>query len=181
MSFLLSLRHWQAFLLIFVLPFLLQFTLPRIAATTGFSIGEAASTAIDALPTIFLTVWIWQVGVLMHRRLPSMINISAIYLHLGALYFVLYTMLLVYTFALVRESITEGTLPFGMLVLLLPMHLFATFCFLYMVYFTARSIVSVQHQRIVEFGEYAAVLLQIMFLPIGIWFLQSRLRQLPRL
>lgn len=177
MPFLLKLKHWQAFALVFILPFLLQFGLTYLADMVDYSMPEAAAVVLDALPTIFLTLWVWQVGVLMYRRLPATIKISAVYFHLGSLYFLLYTLLFIYTIGIVRDSVTEGTLPIGMLALLVPLHVFATFCFLYVVYFTARSIVSAEHQRVVNFGEYAIVLVQIMFLPIGIWFLQPHLRK----
>ena len=76
-----------------------------------------------------------------------------------------------------HDSITAGTLPIGMLALLLPIHLFATFCYLYIAYFVARCIISVQQQQIVNTADYILLAVQIIFLPIGIWFLQPYLNK----
>ncbi|WP_439881475.1 hypothetical protein ACSX1A_20385 [Pontibacter sp. MBLB2868] len=176
MRFLLTLKNWQAFLLLFALPFLLQYGLKELTKALHYNPGDLAITVLDALPTAFLTLWFWSIGFYMFRRLPGSISISAVYFHMAALYFILYAMLMVFTLRVVRESITDGILPFGMLAMLIPMHLFATFCFLYMVYFVARCIVTVEEQRVVNFGEYTLVLIQLLVLPIGIWFLQPRLR-----
>ncbi len=178
MPFLLHLRHWQAFLLLFVLSFLLQHGLQQVFAETSLQVGWVAQLLLDALPSVVYVFWLWWVGIYLYRRLPSEISISSLYFNLGAVYFVCYTLLLIYTIGLVKEDVLEGNLPFGMLLLLAPMHLLATFCFLYMVYFVARSLVSLEQQRVVGFGEFAGAYFQVMFLPIGIWFLQPRLQAL---
>ena len=176
--FLLRLRHWLAFLLLYVFPFILRYALTELLALAGVSASAPLVVAIDALPTLVSVFWLWRMGLYFYRRLPASIKISAVYFHLGALYFALYILLLIYTLGYVRDSIAEGTLPLGMLALLLPIHLFATFCYLYIAYFVARSVVSVEKQRIVTFDEYILPLLQVLFLPIGIWFLQPRLNRL---
>lgn len=176
--FLFKLKHWQSFLLIFILPFILRYLLHQLLLLTGFSSSAILSTVTDALPAIFPVLWLWLVSLYLHGRLPASIRISFVYVHLGALYFTLYTFVLVYTLGIAQQSITGGTLPLGMLALLLPMHLFATFCYLYLVYFAARCIVSVEKQRIVDATEYLLPLVQVLFLPVGIWFLQPRLKKL---
>ena len=172
--YLLRLRHWQAFLLLFILPFALQYALASFVPSSAWPL----LLLLNALPTLVPTLWLWWLGSLFYQRLPPSIKISAIYFHLAALYFALYILVLIYTLGLVRESMSEGFLPLGMVALLLPIHLFATFCYLFLVYFVARSVVSVEKQRVVVTNEYILPLLQVMFMPIGIWFLQPRLNKL---
>lgn len=176
--FLFRLRHWQVFLLLCILPFLLQYGLIWLLDTLGVRVGNISSMVLDALPATVYTLWLWQVGSMLFRRLPSSIKISPLYFHLSNIYIVLYTLLFVYTLAVVRDSMAAGTLPLGMMALLVPMHLFATFCYLYVVYFAARALVSVEEQRTVDGGEYAGAFFLFLLLPIGIWFLQPRLRKL---
>ncbi|MBC5993080.1 hypothetical protein [Pontibacter cellulosilyticus] len=176
--FLLRLRHWLAFLLLFVFPFIIRYALTELFAFTGMSVPAPLAVVLDALPTLVPVYWLWRMGLYFYRRLPASIKISAIYFHLAALYFALYILLLIYTLGYVRDSIADGMLPLGMLALLLPIHLFATFCYLYMVYFVARSIASVEQQRIITLEAYILPLAQVLFLPIGIWFLQPRLNRL---
>ena len=178
MPFLLRLKHWQVFLLLFVLPFLLQFGSPKLFDAAGLKLGWAVLLLLDALPSITYVLWMWRIGLYLYRWLPAQIKISPVYLHLGALYFALYTLLLLYTMGLVKESVLEGSFPYGMLLLLAPMHLLATFCFLYIVYFAARSLVSVEQQRVVSAGAFTGAYFLFLFLPIGIWFLQPRLNKL---
>lgn len=176
--YLLRLRHWQTFLLLFVLPFALQHGLLALFSWLAYRPGPVTDMLLDALPATVYVLWTWRMALWLYRRRPASINISPLYLHLGTLYFVLYTLLFVYTLAIVRDSLVTGMLPLGMLALLLPMHLFATFCYLYLVYFASRSLATVEQQRVVELGEYLSLYFMFMLLPIGVWFLQPRLRRL---
>lgn len=175
---LLRLRHWQAFLLLFVLPFLLQRGLLWLLEQLQAHPGRAGAMLLDALPATLYVLWLWLIGSWLYRRLPPSIKITPAYFYLGNLYLILYTLFLVYTWALVRDSMDFAMLPFGMLALLVPLHLFATFCYLYVVYFVARSLVSVEQQRVVETKEYLGAFFLFLLLPVGIWLLQPRLRKL---
>jgi hypothetical protein len=175
--YLLKLKHWQVFVLIFILPFILQYIATQLFAALEI-LTPILSIVVAALPPIVPVAWLWWVGFHFYKGLPGRIKVSAVYFHLGALYFILYLLLLTYTLGVARDNIADGTLPIGMLILLMPMHLFATFCYLYLTYFAARSIVSVQKQRVVTIAEYIIVAIQVLFLPIGIWFIQPRLNKL---
>ncbi len=175
--YLLKLKHWQAFVLIFILPFILQYALSYVTSALNLANATILDTLAASLPAIAPIIWLYTVGLYFYRRLPDSIKVSAVYFQLGSLYFILYILLLTYTLGIVRDNILAGSLPIGMLALLIPIHLFATFCYLYIAYFVARCIVSVQLQRIVAKGEYILVAIQLIFLPIGIWFLQPRLRK----
>ncbi|MEJ8802835.1 hypothetical protein [Pontibacter sp. H249] len=175
--FLLRLKHWQAFLLVFILPFILRYALTQLIAAAQPDAPGIISTLVDALPTFVPVLWLWWVGLYLRNKLSDSTRVSAVYFQLAALYFALYILLLIYTLGIVREALAEGTLQLGLIALLLPMHLFATFCYLYVVYFVARCITTLEKQRVVATGEYIGVLVQIIFLPIGIWFIQPRLNK----
>ncbi|TPE43999.1 hypothetical protein [Pontibacter mangrovi] len=176
--FLVRLRHWQAFLLLFVLPLLLQQGLLWLLGALGISAGRVLTMLLDALPATVITLWLWTVGARLYKRLPESIKITPLYFYLGCLYMLLYALLFVYTWAVIRDSLAAGTLPLGMLALLVPMHLFATFCYLYAAYFAGRSLVSVETPRVAQSGEYLGTVFLFMLLPLGIWFLQPRLRRI---
>lgn len=176
--FLLRLKHWQAFLLIFILPFILRYLLNQLLLLTGLSSGGILTTLTNALPALFPLLWLWLISLYLHGRLPASVRVSLVYVNLGALYFMLYTFVLIHTLGIAQQSITDGTLPLGMLSLLLPVHLFATFCYLYLVYFAARCIVSIEKQQVAGSTAYMLPLVQVLFLPVGIWFLQPRLKKL---
>ncbi|MHA6249656.1 hypothetical protein ACXYMU_17065 [Pontibacter sp. CAU 1760] len=175
---LLRLKHWQAFVLLFILPLLLQQGVPRLLYAADITLGAIATLLLQGVPAIVFTAWLWLLGVCLYRKLPQQIKISRIFVHLCALYFLLYTLLFIYTIGLIKESVLSGNFPYGMLLLLAPMHLLATFCYLYLVYFVARSLVSVEQQRVVSTGEFAGTTFLFLFLPVGIWWLQPRLQAL---
>lgn len=176
--FLLRLRHWQAFLLLFILPFLMQQAILALLNASDVRLGPASAMLIDAIPATVFALWMWRVGIWLFRRLPESIKITPLYFHLSTFYMLLYTLVFVYTFAMVRDSVVAGTLPLGLLILILPMHLFATFLYLYILYFMARLLLSVEEQRVVDFGAYAGTYFYFLLLPLGIWFIQPRLRKL---
>ena len=62
--------------------------------------------------------------------------------------------------------------------LLVPLHLFAIFCLLYIFYFVARSLVAVNKGRLVSLADYAMSLILVMLYPIGVWRIQPRINQL---
>ena len=177
MPFLLRLKHWQAFLLLFVLPFVLQYGLRALLAAIAVDPGWLLTLVLDALPSVAYVLWLWRVGLFLFRRLPAAGNSSRAYFHMSAVYILLYTLLFIYTMGLVKESVLDGNFPYGMLLLLAPMHLLATFCILYMVYFAAKALVRAERQRDVRFGEFSGAYFLFMFLPLGIWFLQPRLHK----
>jgi hypothetical protein len=176
--FLLRLRHWQAFLLLFVLPFLLQHGLLWLLDTLPVRTGRVSTMLLDAFPATVYVLWLWKIGSWLYGRLPPGIKITPLYFHLGNLFLILYALLFVYTLAVLRDSMAMGSVPFGMLALLVPLHLLATCCYVYAVYFAGRSLVSAEQQRVVRGAEYLGAFFLFLLLPVGIWFLQPRLRRL---
>ena len=71
----------------------------------------------------------------------------------------------------VGEYICAGQVVF-------PLHLFATFCFFYVFYFVAKSLVTVNKRKEVFIGDYAKSWILLCLFPIGVWFIQPRINQL---
>ncbi len=67
--------------------------------------------------------------------------------------------------------------PFGYLIMLL--HLFSMYCMLYSIYFLAKSLISVETQnKNIQTSEYIGYIFGFWFFPIGIWFIQPKIRQI---
>ena len=58
------------------------------------------------------------------------------------------------------------------------MHLVATFCMFYNLYFVAKSLKLVELQRPVGFYDYSGPLFLLWFFPAGIWVVQPRINRL---
>lgn len=62
--------------------------------------------------------------------------------------------------------------------IILPLHLFALFCFFYGFYFVSKSLVAVERGEAVTRHDYTITLLLILFSLIGIWLIQPRINRL---
>lgn len=81
------------------------------------------------------------------------------------------------------HSITSRTEPnfifialAGILVFFL--HLLSIFAIIYTMYFTAKTITSVEMKKETHFSDYIGDFFLIWFFPVGIWFLQPRINRL---
>ena len=67
---------------------------------------------------------------------------------------------------------------FGMMGIIIPLHFFSMFCIFHTLYFSAKTLKSVEMQRIATFSDYAGEFFLLWFFPIGIWVIQPRLNKL---
>ncbi|MNV05497.1 hypothetical protein D3C71_958380 [compost metagenome] len=58
------------------------------------------------------------------------------------------------------------------------LHLFCMFCMFHTFYFVAKTIRAAELQRDVTFSDFTGDFFLVWFLPVGIWFLQPRINQL---
>ena len=74
----------------------------------------------------------------------------------------------------------EESPPIGtwILVILIPIDLFSVFCMFYCLFFNAKALKAVELQSPVEFSDYVGEYFSLLFLPVGIWFLQPKINRL---
>lgn len=85
------------------------------------------------------------------------------------------------TFMLVAFSLLgfmASTIGDGLVIIILPLHLFAMFCIVYTMFFSAKTIKLAELQRPVELVDFIGEIFLIWFFPFGIWFLQPRINEL---
>lgn len=85
--------------------------------------------------------------------------------------------LALYRFSLGLEGLDMIYIIFLSLVLFV-FYIFNLFAFFYEFYFISKALVSVEKQRMSSLSEYFKEFLMIVFLPIGIWFLQPRIQKI---
>ena len=61
---------------------------------------------------------------------------------------------------------------------LIPFHLLAVYGMLYVLYFVSKSLVVAEEKQILRFDRYLGTLFLFWFFPIGIWFVQPRVRKI---
>jgi hypothetical protein len=168
MKFIVTLKTWQLFILLFF-PFVLiylAFFLPL--DTDNFFLLTNILMMVNGVIFLF---WFMSLGILMDRKnvvenKPS-IHFFILNILLAAIYMVI--------------NLTIQTLLGINIILRYPItvliHLYSMFGILYGLYFLSKSLVMIEKNRIVNFREYMKTLLLIWVYPVGIWFIHPRVKQ----
>ena len=171
-SFFLRAKHWQLFLLLFVVPMVLETTAAAYVPETIRSWkdlipGGFVYLGLGFIATLCVFVWLWAMSSFLNSIQEPDVKLNLSFFRVALIYVPVY--LLVFMAAVFSEP------PAAIIV---PLHLFATFCIFYMFYFVAKSLVTVNKGRQVSLGEYAKPLILLCLFPIGVWSIQPRINQL---
>jgi hypothetical protein len=184
-NLLLKARHWQLFILTFGIPFILQMIMVASMMTKALTNADISSTSLfsDSIVIIIiaaifyaiLPLWIWAVAVGLKEKVPEnaklKVNRFKIFFIIPVVYFVLYM-------TLFFPSIMKFEVEPALFLIIMPLHMFAMFCILYCLYFTAKTLRTVELQRKVHSSDYIGEFFLIMFFPIGVWFIQPRINKI---
>lgn len=180
MTKLLHLKHWQLFLLLFGVPFLLE-----LIAATALLINPELSAVLVAFPILVLLfaglylAWLYVLGVRLHQKFPGSVHLPLARFKLLLAFPVVYFLAFMIYMGITTGNPENMEIPAtGILVAIIPLHLFAVFCILYCLYFVARELKSVEWQRPVTFNDFAGEFFLIWFYPVGVWFIQPRINKL---
>lgn len=190
-------KHWQLFVLIFVLPIILQFIVMGFLmssfmreAEPDFSVMFHYMKYFSVIMIFLMTVfwgWLGSIGIGLQNKIPE--NIKMKVKNFKALFFiafVYYLSFMVFINILLTNgflfSVTDYGFPvMGIIVLLIfPLHLFSMFCMLYSVYFVAKTIKTVELQKEVGFKDFVEEFILILFYPIGLWVIQPKINKIFR-
>ena len=61
------------------------------------------------------------------------------------------------------------------LAIIVPFHILSIFGMLYSFYFVAKTCKTVELQRVVTFSDFAGDFFLLLFFPIGVWIIQSKI------
>ena len=193
-SLFLKAKHWQIFTVIFLIPFVFQIILMSSIFVEISSGNEPDPIAIFSRMKLFPLViilfmfaqfgWYYFVTIELQKLLPKDVKLKITRFKIFFFFPVIYltTFLMVFIF-LVETMITTATAPdisffFGIFAFIVPLHFFAIFCIFHTMYFTAKTIKSVEEKKEINLEGCAIEFLLLWFFPIGIWFLQPRINKL---
>lgn len=174
-------KHWQVFVLLFVLPFVMQMIFMAVligSITNNVIEGQANPESIFShfsIMMLFFVIyfavilgWWYSIGIGLQPYIPVTARKSTTTFRVFLLIPIAYFLLL--TFAM------SDPLRFfpALLVLIIPLHFFTIFCMFYGIYFTSKTIKTAELQREVTFSDYAGEFFLMWFFPIGVWFLQPK-------
>jgi hypothetical protein len=181
----LNAKHWHLFVLSFGIPFLLQIIMFARMMTKVFTNQELLPTSMfsDSMVLLIITaifyailpLWIWIVATGLQDKVPENVKLKVnrfrIFFIIPVVYFILYMILF---FPSLIKFQVEPTI----FLIIMPLHFFAMFCMIYCIYFTAKTLKTVELQRIVHSSDYIGEFFLIWLFPIGVWFIQPRINKI---
>ena len=181
MKKLLTLKHWQLFCLLIVLPFILQLIHWSIAIVTmDMKWFFLLFPLVTLLCMAVYLGWIYTLGTQLVKKLPPgvrmNIGVFKILLAIPAIYITSIAVMIGFLPEMPALASDEDAMK--TIQLILPLHLFSMFCMFYSIYFNAKALRSAELKRKVSFSDFTGEFFLFWFFPVGIWLLQPRINKL---
>lgn len=199
--FFLKAKHWQLFLLMFVIPFALQLFLMFgmiLEATGNFSGNPPQDPLImmeyfkwfPLLMVLYIGFhygWFWSVAVGLQPMISETIRPNIRKFKILMIIPVVYLLLLLtgmgLFFATFNPQNFEVIDPNPVFILIgflifIPLHLFSVFCIFYSIYFVAKTFKTAELQKPLQFSDFAGEFFLLWFYMVGIWILQPKINQM---
>ncbi len=189
-------KHWQLFILHFVLPifcyiFALFYSIYKIKSV-AINNGdfEELSFMISYMKFVFLivfcvilllTMWMYYVTTSLHELIPkeSSFKINRFkFILFVPLFLIPFTVLIGY---LVFKDFTVSVDDFspyyiiGAWLVIMLVNFIIMICNIHSIFYTARTLKTVELNRKVGFGDFIGEFFLIMFFPIGVWIIQPKI------
>jgi len=159
MDFLLKMKHWQAFVIVLTGSFIGNFTVVDYPVLT---------TSLRVVGVVIFFAWGLRVAHLLYQLLPEKIDLNYnMFLINSFLWFASYVVVIV---------LSDGAgMTFHGLAALPGFYVF--FAFLHFLIFPVRVLKSIEKNHKASISECIGDFFLVVFLPIGIWFLQPRINR----
>ncbi len=173
-AFFLRAKHWQIFLLLFVVPTVAEFAAIGFVSTNVRSWRDINGATLLFLGAMFLYLlsflcWYWSMGSFLASTVESELKLKQGFFRLALLYPLFY--MPVFFWIVFSPGLGPAAIIF-------PLHLFCMFCLFYGLYFVSKNLVMAETGKPASFYDYAGPFFLIWFYPIGIWFIQPRVNRL---
>ena len=184
-NLLLKAKHWHLFILTFGIPLILQFFIMARIFTKAFINEEISTTNMfsNSMVLIIITLafssillfWIWSVSIGLQKKVPETVKLKTnrfkFFFFTPIVYMIIYL-------TIVFPSFMNSNINPMLFLIIIPLHLFAMFCMIYCLYFTAKTFRTVELQREVHSGDYLGEFFLIWLFPIGVWIIQPRINKI---
>jgi hypothetical protein len=192
----LSIKHWQLFLFVFLIPFLFQlFCISNVFEILMESIPDKKNPdltriarsysiffAISFITMLMFSIWIWVIVTKLIPLIPESVKMSVFRFKMFVIFPIIYFLFIGVVSNYFYNSFDEGTIGQSSFMLItlamFPLHIFAIYCMFHNIYFTAKTIKSVELQKTLSFSDFAAEFLLLWFYPIGVWIIQPKVLKL---
>jgi len=137
-------------------------------------------TEYSPLGLVFFSIlwgWLYAIGVYLTKKLPETVKMNLSKFKWFMSITIIYLFLLCLSTYLGRFVSVSNEIQHNLLivVILIPLHLFAIFCILYGIYYNAKLLKTIELQRLVIFSDFAGEFCLFLLFPIGIWVIQPKI------
>ena len=188
-------KHWHLFLLIIVLPMLLQFTIASVFVGQAINMEQPDPSrmfeAVKYYPLVAILLvgvvmgWLWSIVTASLKKIPQEIEIKTTMFKVCFFFPLFYVVIMSIAVPFGISSMINAemqqpdmALIFSMMAGILPLHLFSIFCYFYTIYFAAKTLKTVELRRRVTFGDFAGDFALLWLSPIGIWIIQPKVNEI---
>ena len=188
-------KHWHLFLLIIVLPMLLQFTIASVFVGQAINMEQPDPSrmfeAVKYYPLVAILLvgvvmgWLWSIVTASLKKIPQEIEMKTtlfkVFFFFPLFYIVIMSIAVPFGISsMINAEMQQPdmALIFSMMAGILPLHLFSIFCYFYTIYFAAKTLKTVELRRRVTFGDFAGDFALLWLSPIGIWIIQPKVNEI---
>lgn len=131
--------------------------------------------------------WLWSIAIGFQQQIPEnikmKINRFRIFFFIPLIYIVLISFGISILLNNLPDFIEKNSQPNmgiigGLMIILVPLHLFSMFCIFHTLYFVAKTYKTVELQRETTFSDFVGEFLMLWFYPIGIWIIQPKINSI---
>lgn len=177
MNFFLKARAWEVFMVIVVLPFILQSSLLAFLFSSIEKNSELTFRIISMIVLVIMAIylfWFWCLGVGLNKYVPEEIRPKVKLFKFGITYSTVYTIFI--SVLIIFFGTSRG--GSGYIVVIYFFHLVAVYFMYYALYFISKNLVTSEQQKTVKFSSFSGPFFLLWFFPIGIWFIQPRINKM---
>ena len=161
MKSLLTLKHWQIFLIIWGIPLITMFIpLENMSGTI--------IVILTLLMAVGLFLWIYSIGTILHEKLNKDIKLSSkiFKIHIWSIAIII---VLVSLSSYFKEFLTDY---FGVIFFIVIYYLISVFIVLR---YVSKLLATIELGRLAGISDYLGYFFMFLFNPIGIWVLQPKI------
>ncbi|MFK7970544.1 MAG: hypothetical protein AB8F95_09260 [Bacteroidia bacterium] len=201
---LLLIKHWQLFVLLFVLP-MIGYMWMMLRMMMGIlerqqpGFGDALELfpfILIPLMTVFLG-WLWSIGKGLQDKIPEEFRLDTKWFQIAIIYSVAYYIVFAFAMSWFMDEVLSqvsfptspqspfgpsGLLPSGnpAMMLIVPFHFLAIGCMFYSMFFAGKTLKTAELKRKVDLSDFVLEFMLFWFYPVGVWFIQPKVNTLAK-
>ncbi len=193
-NFFLRAKHWQLFLVVFVLPVVFNMIFVGTMMSRAFESEDPQDffaifkwfPLTMAVPLFGIFGWVISVGIGLHKYVPKSAGMKLttfkIFMGIAVGYFLILFIWMASLFSDISTHIANETQPdlfyLNWLVIIIPLHFFSIFAMIYALWFNAKSFKSIELGKEAHSSDYIGHFFLFWISFVGVWIIQPTINKI---